>query len=177
MIQKGYSITISRFAVSALVLGTVLFLGCASISKSPESASLDAKTFAPPEDRGSVFLYREGRAVGAAVQYQVKVNGMDAGGTGSGTFFRWDLKPGTYALASSTTESSAAVQVEVEVGKLYFFKQMSLLGLKDGGRIFINPVDEPTGKMAVSELQLLVSAYLPESSHSDPGRPRALPHG
>jgi hypothetical protein len=124
-----------------------------------------------------VFLYREGRAVGAAVQYQVKVNGVDAGGTGPGTFFRWDLKPDTYTLASSTTESSATVQVEVEAGKLYFFEQVSRLGLKEGGRIFINPVDESTGKKAVGDLQLLVSAYVPESSHSDPGRPRALPHG
>lgn len=152
----------SRLSVSTLVLGSLLALGCASVSTAPEGASTDAKNFTAPDDRGSVFLYRQGRAVGAALQYQVKVNGMDAGGTGPGTFFRWDLKPGSYTLASSTTESSATVQVEVEAGKLYFYEQVGRLGLKEGGRIFINAVDESTGKQAVSGLQLLVSAYVPE---------------
>ena len=58
--------------------------------------------------------YRTGRAVGAAGQLKVLVNSKDAGGTGPGTFFRWDLLPGTYTFASSTGESSAVVQLEVK---------------------------------------------------------------
>jgi hypothetical protein len=97
----------SRTAITFVLIS--LLTGCASVSKAPENASEKAKEFSVPKDRGSVFLYRKGRAVGAALQYMVKVNGIDAGGTGPGTFFRWDLKPGTYTLLSSSTESSATV--------------------------------------------------------------------
>jgi hypothetical protein len=153
----------NRFSCIAItfVLITVL-AGCASVSKAPDKASEKAKEFSVPKDRGSVFLYRKGSAIGAALQYMVKVNGIDAGGTGPGTFFRWDLKPGTYTALSSSTESSATVQVTVEAGKMYFFEQIGRLGLTQGGRISINEVDEETGMDAVSGLKLLVSAYVPE---------------
>ena len=42
--------------------------GCASVSKAPSEKSEAAKSFSAPDDRGSVFLYRTGRAVGAAGQ-------------------------------------------------------------------------------------------------------------
>ena len=145
-----------------LILGSIFLFSCASVPKASESADLEAKNFTPLTDKGSVFLYRTGRALGAALQYQVKVNGIDAGGTGPGTYFRWDLKPGNYSISSSTTESSATVQVKVETGKLYFYEQYNKLGLTQGGRIFINEVDEETGKAVVTGLKLLVSAYIPE---------------
>ena len=148
--------------LAVLMFGSLMIVGCASVSKAPESVSAEAKDFAPLADKGIVFLYREGRALGAALQYQVKVNGVDAGGTGPGTFFRWELKPGTYTLLSTTTESSATIQVKVEAGKLYFYEQMSRIGLMQGGRIQIEQVDEGNGKAAVSGLSLLVSAYVPE---------------
>ena len=145
-----------------LILGSIFLFSCASVPKASESADLEAKNFTPLTDKGSVFPYRPGRVLGAAFQYQVKVNSIDAGGTGPGTYFRWDLKPGTYSISSSTTESSATVQVKVEAGKLYFYEQNNKIGFMQGGRIFINEVDEKTGKAAVTESKLLVSAYLPE---------------
>jgi hypothetical protein len=140
----------------------VLFgTGCASTSKAPESRNNEAKTFVAPDDRGSVFLYRTGRAVGAAVQIMVKVNSMDAGGTGPGTFFRWDLKPGTYTFASSTGESSAVVQLEVKAGQLYFIRQDARMGI-DSGRVTMKEVDEKQGTSEVGSCKLLVSSYVPE---------------
>jgi hypothetical protein len=55
---------------------------CASTSKAPSEASDAAKSFEAVEDRGVVYLYRKGKAVGAGVSTQIKVNGFDAGGTG-----------------------------------------------------------------------------------------------
>lgn len=123
----------------------ILLFGCAKVSKAPESSSDEAKLFNTVEDKGVVYLYRTGRVVGAAGQLIVRINGIDAGGTGPGTFFRWELKPGTYTIASSTSESSATVQVNVESGKLYFFKQTSRLGLS-AGRVTLKEVDEKTGR-------------------------------
>ena len=96
-----------RLTIFLILIPLVLMIGCAKVSKTPESSSDEAKLFNTLEDKGVVYLYRTGRAVGAA----------------------WELKPGTYTIASSTTESAATVQVNVELGKLYFFKQTSRMGL------------------------------------------------
>ena len=144
-----------------IILSQAFLIGCAKVSKAPESDSDQAKQFRAIADKGVVYVYRTGRMVGAAGQYMVKINGIDAGGTGPGTFFRWGLKPGTYTIASSTSESSATVQVNVEANKLYFVKQTPRLGLQSG-RINLEEVDENSGKKDVSGLKLLISSYLPE---------------
>lgn len=135
--------------------------GCASTSKAPESKSNEAKSFKAPEDRGTVFLYRTGRAVGAAGQLNVKVNSRDAGGTGPGTFFKWDLKPGIYTFASSTGESSAVIQLDVKAGHVYFIRQDARLGVANG-RVTMKEVDAHKGRQEVKNCKLLVSSYVPE---------------
>ncbi len=60
---------------------------CASTSKTTSEKSEAAKTFTASDDKGTVYLYRAGRAVGAATQLSVRVNLITAGGTGPGTFF------------------------------------------------------------------------------------------
>ena len=149
-----------------LQLMTVVFtifmaVSCASTSKAPQTHSDEAKTFNAPADRGRVYLYRTGRVVGAAVQHSVKINGKDAGGTGPGTFFKWDLKPGTYTFRSATGESSAVVQLEVEAGKVYFLRQDARLGI-DKGRVTLKEVSRHKGENEIKDCKLLVSSYLPE---------------
>ena len=138
-----------------------LFAGCASTSQAPAEKSEAAKSFESPENKGTVFLYRTGRAVGAAGQLSVKVNGMDAGGTGPGTFFRWDLTPGTYTFLSSTSESSATVQLDVDAGQSYFIRQDARLGIQSG-RVTMVEVDPEKGKSEVKGCKLLVSSYVPQ---------------
>lgn len=135
--------------------------GCASVSKATEEKNEAAKTYLTPDGKGSVFVYRTGRAVGAAGQLSVKVNGIDAGGTGPGTFFRWDLLPGTYTFLSSTQESSATVQIEVKVGEVYFIRQDARMGI-ESGRVTMKQVDSDKGMSEVGNCKLLVSSYVPE---------------
>lgn len=139
----------------------ILSYGCASTSKAPGEKSEKAKSFEAPENKGSVFLYRTGRAVGAAGQLSVKVNGKDAGGTGPGTFFRWDLSPGTYTFLSSTEESSAVVQLEVKSGEVYFIRQDARMGVSNG-RVTMKEVDSSKGINEVKSCKLLVSSYIPD---------------
>ena len=143
-----------------LILSFVLS-SCASTSKAPESSSAEAKTFSAPSDKGTVYLYRTGRAVGAAGQLMVKVNSMEAGGTGPGTFFKWDLKPGNYTFASSTGESSAVVQIDVKAGQVYFIRQDARMGI-DNGRVTMKEVDAKKGQSEVQGCKLLVSSYVPD---------------
>ena len=149
-----------RWFIPVLVLA-IFATGCASTSKAPESKSDEAKTFEAPDDKGTVFLYRTGRAVGAAGQLSVKVNSMAAGGTGPGTFFRWDLKPGNYTFLSSTGESSAVVQLDVKAGQVYFIRQDARLGI-DSGRVTMKEVDSKQGEKEVKSCKLLLSSYVPD---------------
>ena len=128
-----------------ILLISLLYTGCASTSKAPESASAQAKEFQAPEGKGTVYLYRTGRAVGAAGQLMVKVNQLDAGGTGPGTFFKWDLCPGVYTFMSSTGESSAVVQPDVKPGMVYYIRQDARMGL-DTGRVSMTEVDASKGQ-------------------------------
>ena len=149
------------FSVALFVGVAVLITSCANVSKAPEDESNTAKEFVAPDGRGTVYLYRTGRAVGAAVQFNVKVNGVDAGGTGPGSFFKWDLKPGTYTFLSKTVESSATVQVELEEGDVVFIRQDAKLGL-DTGRVTMKQVDAKQGEKEIANCRLLVSAYVPD---------------
>ena len=99
--------------------------------------------------------------MGAAGQLSVKVNSMAAGGTGPGTFFRWDLKPGNYTFLSSTGESSAVVQLDVKAGQVYFIRQDARLGI-DSGRVSMKEVDSKQGEKEVNSCKLLVSSYVPD---------------
>ena len=154
--------TLNKFFTLISIVSLIYFsTSCASTSKAPESKSNEAKTFNAPDDKGTVYLYRTGRAVGAAGQLSVKVNSTDAGGTGPGTFFKWDLKPGTYTFSSSTGESSAVVQLEVKKGEVYYIRQDARLGV-DKGRVSMKEVDSKKGKNEIKDCKLLVSSYLPE---------------
>ena len=111
------------FNLFLVAISALFILGCASVSKAPSEKSAEAKSFEAPANKGTVYLYRTGRAVGAAGQLNVKVNGADAGGTGPGTFFKWDLSPGVYTFLSSTPESSATEQLDVKAGQVYYLRQ------------------------------------------------------
>jgi len=151
----------NRLLITLLLLSSFLLVDCASVSKASSEKSEEAKSFEAPADRGTVYLYRTGRAVGAAGQLKVKVNGQDAGGTGPGSFFKWDLKPGEYTFSSSTAESSATQQINVKAGEVYYIRQDARMGLSDG-RVTMKKVDDKKGMSEVKGCKLLVSAYIPE---------------
>ena len=144
-----------------IMLALPIVIGCAGTSKAPSEDTEAAMSFEVPEDKGVVYLYRLGRAVAASNVSIVKVNSLEAGGTGPSTFFRWELKPGTYTFSASTGESSKTVQLQVEAGKLYFIEQNIRLGISEG-RVQLKEVDEKTGKKSIQGMKMLVSAYVPE---------------
>ncbi len=142
-----------------LLIALALFINsCASTSKATEEKSEDVKKFEKLADKGVVYLYRPGRAVGAASSTQIKVNGLDAGGTGPGTFFRWELTPGIYTFSCFSTESTAVVEVEVKANEHYFLRQDERIGIS-GGRVTLVKQNEATGIEAVKKCTLLVSSY------------------
>ena len=149
------------FALVFVFIGLLFATSCASTAGASSEKSEAAKEFNKVPDKGVVYLYRPGRFVAAAVSTPIKVNGQNAGGTGPGTFFRWELKPGTYVFSAQTGESSAAVEIEVKAGEHYFVMQSEHIGLNTT-RVSMKQVDEKTGMKEVSSKKLLVSTYVPE---------------
>ncbi|TRX72508.1 DUF2846 domain-containing protein [Carboxylicivirga sp. M1479] len=135
-----------------------LLVGCASTSKAPIETSEAAKKFEKHTQKAVVYVYRTGRVVGAVSQIQVKINGIEAGGTGPGTFFRWELKPSTYSFMCSTAESSKVVELNVKAGEHYFLRQDARVGISSG-RVTLVEKDEKTGMNEIADCQLIVSAY------------------
>jgi len=149
------------YPIMYLIVALAALAGCAKTSKAPTEESEAAKSFVAPADRGVVFLYRTGKTVGAAGTIEVKVNGQTAGGTGPSTFFRWELKPGSYTFYSITGEASATVALQVEAGQIYFIEQSARMGISSG-RVNMKEVDAQKGQSMVANMKLLVSAYVPE---------------
>jgi hypothetical protein len=92
-------------------------------------------------------------------------DGNDAGGTGPGSFFKWDVSSGLYTFLSSTAESSATIQINVNAGELYFIRQDARLGLSSG-RVTMKQVDSTQGMREVKDCKLLVSAFVPDQYYS-----------
>ena len=146
----------------ALVLSaSIAIVGCASTSKASDDKSESAKQFDVPDDKGVVYMYRRGRAFGAGVQYQVKIDGIEAGGSGPGTFFRWELKPDTYTFSSASSESSAVIELDVKAGEMYFIEQTGKIGLSDV-RMKLDVRSDKEGMREVRGCRLLVSSYNPK---------------
>ncbi|RLD73208.1 MAG: hypothetical protein DRJ07_21105 [Bacteroidetes bacterium] len=155
--MKTRNVTTALVFIPLMVI-SLMTISCASTSKASEEKSTDAKQFETHPEKGVVYVYRPGRAVGAAAQSQIKINGLDAGGTGPGTFFRWELTPGTYTFSAFTTESSAVIEVDVKANEHYFIRQDERMGLS-AGRVTMVIQDEATGMAGINKCKLLVSTY------------------
>ena len=147
--------------VAVAILSIPVLLQCASTSKAPAEQSEAAKTFEATSDKGVVYIYRKSRMMGAAGSTQIQVNGKDAGGTGPGTFFKFELNPGKYVFSARTEEASAAVEINVEAGEVYYVQQGERIGVSSG-RVAMDLRDDVKGQADIAPLELLVSTYVPE---------------
>jgi len=109
--------------------------------------------------KGTVYLYRVGRAVGAVVKTQIKVNGLDAGGIGNNSYFEWELEPGVYTFSCYTKESNPIVEIDVKSGEKYYLRQDKRIGLTDEGRVTLKQVDGSKGTKEMRKCKKLISSY------------------
>lgn len=102
---------------------------CASTSNVFDEARNKSNQFNRVSHTGVVYIYGPNRLFVVALSTNIKINGLDAGGTGPGTFFRWELKPDRYSFAAFSQESSAVIQLDVKANQHYFIRQDERLGL------------------------------------------------
>ncbi len=109
--------------------------------------------------KGTVYMYRTGKAVGMVLKIQVKVNGRDAGGIGNNNYFEWDLKQGVYTFSTFTKESSPIIEMDVKPGEKYYLRIDQRVGLTQGGRITLKQVEESKAISEMKKTKKLVSSY------------------
>lgn len=145
---------------SLLAVGilTILSAGCASVQHAPVGADSSAKQFSAASDRATLYIFRRPGFVGSAVAIQVSINGRVLGGTGPGTYFVVRLDPGTHVISSFTPESSPALTLTLEAGRIYFVEQATRFGVANA-RATLEQVDENEGRAAVIKCRLLESIY------------------
>ncbi len=144
--------------IATAVVAVTLLVGCASVPPAPSSLEQKAKEFIPSFGKARIYLFRERNIFGAAIQFQVALDGRIAGGTGPGTFFMFEVPPGKHVVSSSTAESVSALEINAEPDRNYFIRQRQNLGVV-GPRVELVRVDETEGRKAVSSYRMLESPF------------------
>jgi len=100
--------------IVSLILFISLFFGFTLVSNANIIKGNSTNDTIQIPQKGTVYLYRTGRAVGLVIKSQVKINGLDVGGLGNNSYFEWELDPGVYTFTSYTKESSPVIQIDVK---------------------------------------------------------------
>jgi len=149
--------TASGFA--ALVLASLVLTGCASVVplENVEMTRRAIEFSAPSEGHAGVYIYRINTDLGAAWKKDLWVDGQCIGESASGVFFYTEVTGDQeHTIETETEYSSLQMQVFLETGKNYFFRQNIEAGNFVGSASLIW-VHELQGMMEVENLSLAIS--------------------
>jgi len=149
----------SQNLILSLILIIPVFLGFSVESNGNIVRNYSINDTIKIPQKGIVYLYRVGRAVGAIVKTQIKIDGKDAGGLGNNSYFEWDLEPGSYIFTCFTKESSPAIEIDVKPNEKYYIRQDQRIGLTNGGRVTLKEVSESKGLQEMRKAKKLISSY------------------
>lgn len=147
MSMKLFVYIVTTFAVLQLT-------GCASVPMASMDQDSKAKEFTVPKDRASLYIYRN-ENFGGAIPMTVSVNDRILGQSAAKTYFKLNLGPGLYNVAS-TTENTSTLPITISAGNNYFVWQEVKMGVWMA-RSELHQVDEQTGRAGVLESKLAVS--------------------
>ena len=156
--KKNQMKTKAGLITSLFLLIPLLFGFTLVFHQSVEKEISTTDTIQAPE-KGTVYLYRVGRAMGAVIKTQIKINGRDAGGIGNNSYFEWELKPGVYTFSCYTKESNPIVEIDVKPGEKYYLRQDKRVGLTNEGRVTLKQVDETKGVKEMKKAKKNISSY------------------
>lgn len=105
-------------------------------------------------DKGLVVFFREKKAKGSALRFQISDGtGKALGGLANGTTFHVYLEPGqhTFSVRAPTMDGSDSVTLNVAAGETHFLQGEILWGWPTGRPKFTN-VPEATAKPMIQKL-------------------------
>jgi len=119
-----------------------------------------AKGFSTSTDKANIYLFRKSKFAGSAVVLPVTFNQKVIGGTKIGTYFHWEVSPGTYTISSQNMSSMPSIDLTVEAGKNYYIEQ-NFHTWEIIPKVTLDAVDEAEGKKQVLKCQLLANSFKP----------------
>jgi hypothetical protein len=109
----------TRRAATLLAAVVVALSGCAGFA--PEPQDFEAKQFRPLPDKGVIYLVR-GEPLYSDRPVPVWLGSFIMITTYPGTFFRWEVPPGTHRISGHDTDFGT-ITVTAEAGRVYFVMQ------------------------------------------------------
>src|SRR5438067_5062542 len=111
-----------------------------------------AKTFRIKPNVANLYIYRESGLLGAAVGWDVLLDGRTVGVLTSGSYIFSEVQPGQHMLSRLQT----AKPVRLEPGRNYFFHIAPSIAASESKFV---EVSEQEGRSAVSKLPRLITFY------------------
>ncbi len=135
----------------------LLVAGCASVTLAPPAEDSAAKRFEVPAGKALIYVYRDTN-FGAAVKFDIGVNGSAVGQSARYTYFLIETQPGTVKLKAES-ENTSELAVNAEAGKIYWVSQGVRLGFIMA-RVSLELASEADGRKGVGESQLVKRVQL-----------------
>ena len=142
MLPKAF---LTLCAVMALV-------GCTTVPHASVSDDAAAKTFATKRSVANLYVFRERSMVGAAVGWDVSLDGRAFTVLTTGTYAFHEVSPGQHILS----RSEDVQPFHFEAGRNYFIRfapSLSMTGTK------LQAVPEAEGRAAVAQLPRVITIY------------------
>jgi hypothetical protein len=137
---------LKELTLSAIIMAACILYGCASVPiASPEYERM-ARSFSPPPEMASVYIYRPYNFMLSALMANVTIDDKRLGSVAPGTYLFGNVVPGNHIIKVKATKplsragvvSDDLARLDAEPGKLYFFKIVPAFV----GRLKIKQVDE-----------------------------------
>jgi Protein of unknown function (DUF2846) len=135
------------------LLAAAALFGCATTTVPMATPVSDAaaKRFMPPDGKANLYVARSNSSFGAAVSFNIVVDGKVVGQIAPGTFYLVVVKPGMHSVAATSSQNSAKADFDAEAGKNYFYEVTATSGAfgarADLGLVLL----EPMGKIMVQQ--------------------------
>jgi len=135
--------------IANLAAFCVLCLMLAACAGGPRFSEMSGNIPNLGADNGRIYIYRT-TVLGAAIQPDVRVNGVVVGSAAPQGFFYVDRPPGNYKISTST-EVDRDLSLTLESGQTRYVR----LGISMGffvGHVYPELVDDAEGKQDISTL-------------------------
>ncbi|MFM9881435.1 MAG: DUF2846 domain-containing protein [Burkholderiales bacterium] len=131
-----------------LLIGALAILsGCATGMK---HAEMKSQIPAVKSDEGRVYFFRSASMFGAAIQPDIRLNGVVVGSSKPGGFFFIDRGPGSYE-ANASTELERKLTFTLDVGETKYVRTSPSFGVLVG-RINFALVNRPEAETEMESL-------------------------
>lgn len=154
MFNQAKRFGVNMYKVTAALIVSLLFVGCATVPMASKDDSAKFKSFNPPsEGNAGIYIYR-GMGPGTALKKDIWIDEKCIGESAPNVFFYQEvLGNKDHKISTESEFSPNDLLVKTEAGKNYFVEQYIKMGVFVGGAN-LQLVSDEVGKTAISKLEM-----------------------